>query len=117
MSENTGVERETLSITIPPGATEVTRWLVSAYCAPLAMRDSREEACELVEKTEREEYEGDVELFWHEQDPTVPGGPEELYAVEGGVEVTTEYTVAPITIRVGGEREPAPAAVRVIKDF
>ncbi|WP_326643028.1 hypothetical protein OG884_06165 [Streptosporangium sp. NBC_01755] len=52
MSENTGVERETLSITIPPGAVEVTKWLVSAYCAPLALRDTRREARELVETAE-----------------------------------------------------------------
>lgn len=102
MSETTGVEREPLTITIPPGASEVTRWLVSAYCAPLAMRDSRDEACELVETEERKQYEGDVEFAWHPQDVTVDDSPEELYATHNGDEMTTEYTIAPITIHLGG---------------
>lgn len=102
MSEQSGVEREPLHITIPSGATEVTMWLVSAYCAPLAMRDTREEACELVETEERQQYAGDVTFYWHEQDPTVPGSPEELFATVNDNEMTTEYTVTPITIHLGG---------------
>ncbi|GAA0853266.1 hypothetical protein ACFQVD_26840 [Streptosporangium amethystogenes subsp. fukuiense] len=105
MSETTGVEREPLSTTIPPGVTEVTRWLVSAYCAPLAMRDTREEARELVEETERQQYEGDVDFAWHPQDATVDDSPEELYATVSGDEMTTEYTVAPLVIRIGGGAE------------
>ncbi|WP_326643026.1 hypothetical protein OG884_06160 [Streptosporangium sp. NBC_01755] len=51
------------------------------------------------------EYDGDVEFAWQPQDITVDDSPEELYATVNGDEMTTEYTIAPITIHIDGGAE------------
>ncbi|GHE38619.1 hypothetical protein GCM10017673_46260 [Streptosporangium violaceochromogenes] len=100
-----GVEREPLSITVPPGAAGTTVYLVSAHCEPLAIRDTREAARRLCEDAERPTVPGGA-LVWHTTDST---GLTELYVVDARrVEYTTEYTVAPIAVRANHPPLPAP---------
>lgn len=103
MPEISSVEREPLVTTVPAVIGEVTRWLVSAYDGPLAIRGTREEATRLCEDAERDNHDDgeDIEFVWHPADPAGDDGPEKLYATFCGDEVFTEYTVAPITVRIG----------------
>lgn len=115
-STRSAVEREPLVITIPTGTTEATRYLVSAYCVPLAIRDSQEEAFRLCEDAERAQHPaGDLQLAWHPQEQG-DDSPWELYGTLSGDEATTEYTVTPIVVRFAVQAVEAPQSGPVQAD-
>lgn len=88
--------RNPLSINIPAGEPEVTRFLVLAESEPLGVADSWDKAYGYCQDLERPQHPAGVELRWHLVDEADPDGPWAMYMFDGDEHVTG-YTVTPIT--------------------